>query len=1203
MNTNNIFINNKRNWIYFTIGLVLLILSLILSYSGNIKSLQIRAQQSYQKEFLHREAELNHYLHKIVQDTAMLNMSNLYNYCEKNNLLDKYRIVLYNNSLLASWTSEMQEFPFEYEDYSFQQVINNYGEWFYITEVQYGNRKCLGILLLNDLPLHSAFNKLFSFDINSSVGKTLNIYNRHYKQAFKLHISSAKWESKTESLLLLILWLGAFTFLILAFVGIFMPKTPGTKRNIFVGIIIAIIGGGLYLLRFINYPSTALFSSMYYSSIYHSLGELLLNTYASLLLAVFFKLYFHIDTSDGHKVKYGKLWATLILCLIFMADALLYCIAIGAMRDSIVIFNPTIMTSYDILSLVAMISMLFALWTLLFITDKAISLVKSIVNNDKSSVKILIYTFTAFLITALIYAIKNQPLFGYIASFILAIIIYALLTLKNYKPEKGNKYLYIWAPCACIALMIYYVGKDHINYRQQAYKDSLAEILISDNDPYTSYSLSELADKIAVDSTLQEFFTEQKTQSSELKHNIICKYLDKYSQKYHINITLYNASDPFEMRSMHRDLLSYTSIDRISVSENVLYRNLGFGQSEYMLRIPVMRNYRLMGYMVILFRHHVQGPLITDETIQRNGANCSYAEYENGNLKYSIINHKKLKYEPVLSSYKLDTLYTGVKFTKNGYSHYVYTHNNKVFLVSDKMGIWEKISFLVILILLQFIFNIIPKTIESGFLHKFTVNDSVQRFINRLVLGVTFSVLVIGLICMIAFFNSLNKNNNLRYNTNTLSRFHQIVNNTLLSHDVKNTIADSTLKWIMYDLKQINISDLKIYNEKGYMVLNYGKGILFSTKIDPQVYLKLQEDKSGTIAMDKTIQQTKYIDLYQTLCDEQGNIIGYIAMPYPSVPLLNVVDAKQGQMVIKFLIICISMVILIIIISIILIHTILAPILSVSHSMAEINLGEDIHTLPEKRNDEVGELVKNYNQLLTRLKNSAELLESTSQNTAWREMAKQVAHDVKNPLTPMMLKTQYLQMKWNKHNITDEEMNTYFNMMLTQMDSLTQVASSFSQFASVNQDNMEVADLYDMVKGVLDTYNNGENNNVYILNHFEITPCMIFTDKANMIRVFNNLIQNAIQAKRQDILIIKIDVCSYGDKMWQITVSDNGTGIPEEIQEKIFQPNFTTKTSGTGLGLAIVKNIITTQGGKISFKSVKDEGTTFTIVYPKYIAK
>lgn len=1203
MNTNNIFINNKSNWMYFIIGIVLLVICHVFSYSGRVKPLKLRAQQSYQKEFLLRESELNRYMHRIVQDTSMRDMEKLYTYCEKNDMLKKYRIVLYDHSKLVAWTDEKQEFPFEYEDYTYQQVVNIHGDWMYVMHTQYGSRICLGAILLNDVPQYAFINKLFNFNINPTKDKGINIYNQQYKPAFKLQVISGNWDNKGQSLILLTMWLLAFTLLILAVIGLFMPKAPGTRRNVFVCAIISIIGGSLFLLRYIDYPDSALFSSMYYSSIYHSLGELLFNTYAALLLSIIYKLFFQIDTSDGHKVKFGKFWATFILCIALMANSLLYYIAIRVMRDSIVVFNPIIMTSYDILSLVAMVSMLFALWTFLIITDKAISLAKSIVNNNRTSIKIIIVTIIVFLIVSLIFAIKVQLFYGYIASFILAIIIYTLLTLKNYKPEIGNKYLYAWAPCACIALMIYYVGKNQINCRQQAYKDSLAEILISNSDPYTSYSLSELADKIAADSSLQEFFTEQKTPFSELKHNILCKYLDKYSQKYHINITLYNASDPFEMRSMQRDLLQYTSIDRISISENVLYRNLGFGQSEYMLKIPVMHKKQLMGYMVILFRHHVQGPLITDETIQRNGANCSYAEYENGNLKYSIINHKKLKYEPLLSSYGLDSLSTGVKFTKNGFSHYVYTQDNKVFLVSDKMGIWEKISFLVILILLQFIFNIIPKAIEGALTHKFTFNDSVQRHINRLILGVTFCVLVIGLACMIAFFNSLNKNNNLRYNTNILSRFHQIVNNTISSHDVENTIPDSALKWIVLDLKQINISDLKIYNEKGYMVLNYGKGILFSTKIDPQVCLKMQEDKSATIALEKILQQTKYIDLYQSICDDWGNIIGYISMPYPSIPLLNVVDAKQGQMVIKFLIICVSMVILIIIISIILIHNIIAPILRVSHSMSDINLGEDIHTLPETRDDEVGELVKNYNQLLTRLKNSAELLESTSQNTAWREMAKQVAHDVKNPLTPMMLKTQYLQMKWNNHNITDEEMNTYFNMMLTQMNSLTQVASSFSQFASVNQNNMEVTDLYDMVKGVVDTYNNSENNNVFILNHFEVTPCMIFTDKANMIRVFNNLIQNAIQAKRLDLLIIKIDVTSYGDKMWQITVSDNGTGIPEDIQEKIFKPNFTTKTSGTGLGLAIVKNIITTQGGKISFKSVKDEGTTFTIVYPKYIEK
>lgn len=1202
MTFNKSNIANKANWIYLIIGLVILAFCIFFSYSSNIKAFQKNQQKAYQREFLEKETALYQSLHELVRDTNMLNIKNLYEYCQRNNMLSQYRIVIYDSAQLLSWSSDKQNFPLNYNEYTYKQLDYANGEWFYVCQVQDGQRVCCGAILLDQINRHNIFKKQFNIQIyplDKGAGQT--IYNHDGQAVFQLKILPDIHEHTVESLLFFILWILSITLLILSLIGFLMPKEPGAKRNIFVIGIMFLVMILVLLLRWFPYPSTTLFSSVYYSSTYSSLGELLLNTYAMLGLAIFFNSFFHINTATITR-KWGKIViAIALLIAAFAFDAFLYYVAVGALRDSIVVFNPTMIYSYDVLSFIVLTAVLFALWTLLVISDKIIALVKAIVSDTKISLTILISTFTLFLLAILIYATKMKLFHGYEVSFTMAILTYALLIFKNYK-GKGFDLLCTWGPYILVAIMICSVGNTQINIRRQAYKETLTEMLGSNNNPFTHYNFAELAENWKTDTTIREFFISDQIRESEIKHFIIDKYLSEYTQKYNVNIYLYHTDHPQEMQIMQKKLDNYVRIDSLALPNEVSFRRVGFGQSEYMIKVPIKVDSLEKGYLIVLLRHLIQGSLLTDETLQRNGANCSFACYEGNQLQYNIINHANLRYKKNISNYHLDTLYSGMQFTQNGYNHSVFIQNKTTFLVTDEMSIWEKISFFVILMLLQCLLFIIPNSMEWALNKNIKLNNTVQRTLNRYVLIIAFLITLIILIFCFIFFNNLNQSSTQKIRTNLISRLHQSVEKTIRENQVDDNLDETALVLIDNELSQMNFNtiDLLFYNEKGQNVLSYGKGILFSTKIDPLIYVKMTEDKLLSVTSECMLYNVEYNYITQAIIGSTGNIIGYMSMPYQIIPLLNVMDARQGQLVIKFLIICLGVIILILCASIMLIRWLIKPVMQVSDSMSKINLGDPINFLPETRDDEVGKLVLNYNKLISRLKNSAELLESTSQNTAWREMAKQVAHEIKNPLTPIRLKTQLIQRKWNDNEVSNEDLDAYFNMVIEQTDALTQIASSFSRFASADQNSKEIVNLCDIIKIVVDMYQNKNNANVFILENYETNPCFILTDKSNMIRVFNNLVQNAIQAKREKNIIINIKVQSYGDKMWQILVSDNGIGIPDNIQEKIFRPNFTTKTSGTGLGLAIVKNIITSQDGSITFESKKDEGTTFTILLPKY---
>ncbi len=258
----------------------------------------------------------------------------------------------------------------------------------------------------------------------------------------------------------------------------------------------------------------------------------------------------------------------------------------------------------------------------------------------------------------------------------------------------------------------------------------------------------------------------------------------------------------------------------------------------------------------------------------------------------------------------------------------------------------------------------------------------------------------------------------------------------------------------------------------------------------------------------------------------------------------------------------------------------------------------------EKRNEkidvndtseEISTLVNSYNSMIDELEESAVQLARSEREQAWREMAKQVAHEIKNPLTPMRLTVQNFQRKFNPDDENIHlKVDEYSKTLIQQIDTMSSIASAFSNFAKMPAQQNETLNVVKIVKLALDIFN--EN---YIFFTSDSEKVIAKFDRTQLIRVVTNLVKNAIQAMPENQVPKIIINVGSNTKDVIITVSDNGTGVSEENKEKVFEPKFTTKTSGMGLGLAMVKNIIETYNGSISFSSEKEKGTTFKVTFPK----
>ena len=398
-------------------------------------------------------------------------------------------------------------------------------------------------------------------------------------------------------------------------------------------------------------------------------------------------------------------------------------------------------------------------------------------------------------------------------------------------------------------------------------------------------------------------------------------------------------------------------------------------------------------------------------------------------------------------------------------------------------------------------------------------------------------------------------------------------------------------------------SDVNLYDTHGSLIRStkpelFEQFIMGSRMNHDAFYHIVKKDATRYIA-EEVIAGNKYLSIYAPLFNVDGSLVAVANIPFISASSELQADALQSVATIVniYLLILIAG----LLIGLVFANSISRPLTEVKSKMESLAVDglRKEHINYRNTKDELGVLIQAYNKMVDDLEESTQRLAETEREQAWKEMARQIAHEIKNPLTPMRLSIQHM-MRLKKQNVPgwEDHFEELSRSLLEQIDILSETANEFSQFSKFYSEEETVENLDEMLSEQVVLF--GGRDDIKVTYRCDVDQPLVRVRKKQMIRAFVNLISNAVQAVEQTPDgQVRISVEEGGKGEYTVTIEDNGPGVSPENRSKLFKPNFTTKSSGTGLGLAITRSIVEQSSGSISYRTSELGGAAFVIVLPK----
>lgn len=989
--------------------------------------------------------------------------------------------------------------------------------------------------------------------------------------------------------------------------------------------------GIVFLLRFLSYhfaipfdfDKISLFDPSIYASnfLHRSLGDLLINVILFYWLTKFYK---HNSSSTNITFKFipEQVRFDISNVILTLVGLQIGNIIKSLVKDSKISFDITNIQSLNIYTLVAFIILCILILCFYHVSQL---LLKPQIEKNNSVYRQLLVSAIAGLIYFFLFV---QPQDTIINMCILAWVL-AYLVLLNFReadlgiPLVRSPFFVFWVMLFAMSVSAIVMYENRLVEHDQ--RKRIAEMLAIQTDP-SGENLLNIAATNFDDGFLKNNFSRFQSEYSNkfIKDSLISENFSGYLNKYDTKI--YTFDEDFHPL-FNDDSTTYAAIKTIILNKAKPTLVPGFFSYEknsdgfsFLYQKEIKEGNFTRGYLfVIINSKRYKSESLYPELFNLSqdfssdlNTNYTYAVYSGGKL----INHFNNYNFPSSLDIKK---FPGFEFTfkqVGDFNELWYNSGTGKLVLVVKRSAWmiESItlfaylfmSFLIIIFVFQGGSFLLTHrfqwaNIKSSF--RFNIRTQIQATI--IFLSV-FSFIVIAIATISFYIIRYNRNNEERLSKSIQVMANEIngrIRSQLVFDDVltaNNMVSLDNLEKKISEISDSHNVDINFYDTNGSLKIStqpyiYNKHLV-SEKINPNAYFELHGNNSIRFFQSEHIGNFSYLSIYVPLTDEAGSVYAYLNIPY-----LNS-QSELTQEISGFLATLINLNAFIFLfaggIAFFLTSRITNSFSLIGQKMQQVNLGRVNEEIVWTRNDEIGILVTEYNKMVNKLESSAMALAKSEREGAWREMARQVAHEIKNPLTPMKLSIQYLQkaIESGSPNIKDlsEKMAV---TLIEQIDQLTKIAGDFSQFANIGNTKNERFDINVVILSLVNLYKSYPNVQIDALDLNE--PSIIYSDKSQFNRLLTNLIKNAVEAGENGMSPISIQVGTKKEKdNVLIVVRDHSGGIPESLNEELFKPNFTTKTSGTGLGLAICKGIVEKANGTIWFESRLGEGTSFFIRLP-----
>ncbi len=1042
------------------------------------------------------------------------------------------------------------------------------------------------------------------------------VQNLNGAYLFSLDFSGAQQEHGSMKAIAI---LSLLLFGILFFAGIcqLMRQAPGRGRWIWAFSLSVVIAGAVVAVVKYSVPSlltrTDLFQpELYASRFFPSLGALMVTTVGALVLSLIYYLYLDLGqgiSKAGKRISAILLYALSAMILVFISELIR-----SLVLDSTISFVAHRVTTFSVYTVLGLLVVITWFIILGLAVDRALRLY-----SDSLGASLVAGILTVTGVMLIMGAVREQGTIWVTWIFMLLLLGAFYYLRYHYRDGRAtfSRFIFILL-FSSVFMVIRLQDVNHTNIEQQ--KEVELVKLSSEHDPVAEMLFSEMSMAIRNDSIFAGFLNLAYIDIDQVVERLRRNYFSGYWTKYDLQVTVCRPEDRVYIQPPDDEWQHcYTFFDRMIQEQGIEIPGSDFyflnnlnGRISYMASIPYFRDDSEHRVFIeldskIISEELGYPELLLDDTYTTfTRSDFSFAKYNRGQL---ITQEGEFPYRRYAAYYTAgNQMFERVSM--DGYDHTIYNvdEQNTIIVGTPSVTLVDSlISFsyifafnfllLAMFYLLATVRNLAP-----------TFNWNFKNRIQYTMVGVlflTFALICAGTIYFVIQQYRAKNYDNLR---NTMrSVYIELLHKVEYEEDLVNWASEDyyNLDELLRKFSNVFYTDINLYDRDGNLLATSRSEIfdrqLLSRRMNRLVFENMSEGGASEFIHNEHIGEMKYISAYVPLMNSDNRFLAYLNLPYFTQS--GALTQDVTNMVMAVINIYLILLLVILLFSVFLADRITQPLRMIQNRMAQVSLSKENEMIRYDRSDEIRGLVEEYNYMVRELEKSAYLLAQSERESAWREMAKQIAHEIKNPLTPMKLNVQHLQRAIDSGKADPEMVDRISATLIEQIDSLSAIANEFSDFAKMPRARTERINLVTIMNNLMQLFETGEKT-VITLNPGGYQKVFVFADREQLTRVFINLIKNGMQSipdHRKGKIDVRLEVVE--NKRVVVMVSDNGKGIPEGIRHRLFQPNFTTKSGGMGMGLAISHNIIRSFGGKIWFETEVNKGTTFYVELPVVVDK